>query len=71
MKICEKCGHPNFNYKMIKDVPICGNCHTPMKTSHQCRPTRKNTFGGQPLQGETKKLISEYDYDFNYYSNFR
>lgn len=60
MKICDLCGHGNYSFIIRDKKPICNDCGKPMATTPQCKPTRKNQ-DGQPIQGETKKLHSNYD----------
>jgi len=60
VKICDLCGHANYSFIIRDKKPICNDCGKPMSITPQCKPTRKNQ-GGQPMQGETKKLHSDYD----------
>lgn len=60
VKICDLCGHANYTVIIINKKPTCKSCGRIMSEAPQCKPTRKNQCG-QPLQGETKKLYSDYD----------
>ena len=64
MKICDLCGHPNYKFEIENKKSMCGSCGKPMSDTPQCKPTRKNQ-NGQPVQGETKKLHSDYDSEQN------
>ena len=61
MKICDNWGYPNYSIKIKDKKPICDACKKPMLSTHQCRPTRKTSGDGQPREGETTMLKSEYD----------
>ena len=67
MKICDNCGHPNFTVNVVKKKPVCSECKNIMSDSWQCSPTRKTNPIGQPKNGETNKLCSEYEVDRNDY----
>lgn len=59
MKICDQCGELNFNIKIVDKKEICHHCNKSMSSSNQCKPTRNTEFG-QPKEGMTSKLKTDY-----------
>ena len=59
MKICDRCGAPNYKIEIKNKKPVCNKCSQIMSEAAQCKPTRKNNYAGQPIQGETSKLYDE------------
>ena len=56
MKICDKCGHPNYEVKLdAKSKRVCEGCGKVMSEYAQCRPM----LGGYDSPGcySTRKII--------------
>ena len=44
MKICERCGHQNWEIIRIKDKEACANCERPFEQAPQCAPMEGQSF---------------------------